>query len=174
MVPIDITQPTADAWIAVTDVAEVALEDGHIGGIEADHRRVESDIGLGEMLPEEKRLVRRVCEMLLNAVQRREKRVDVGIVCLLGGGEADLVDAIVDSVVDPVIHGINLGSKAFRIEPTPKLVDFAMLRVEKGVERGVEHANDFGGFIINNGVLLLVPKGRDCVAAFVVRVGFQV
>jgi hypothetical protein len=39
--------------------------------------------------------------VLLGAVQRREEGDHVALVGLVGGGEAGLVDAVVDAVVDP-------------------------------------------------------------------------
>lgn len=88
--------------------------------------------------------------------------------------EATFIHAVVDSVVDPFVHIINLFPEIFRQEASTWFVGFAEVRLEKGVEGGIEHSDDLGGLVVDNGVELFVPQYWHCVASNVVWVGLEV
>src|SRR5690606_11258569 len=81
----------------------------------------------------------------------------------LGGGEACLVDAVVDPVVDEVVDGIDLRAKLFRAE-------VEALR-PNAVESAVQHADDLGGLVGDDGLPPLVPEHRHRHPAAVVGHG---
>ena len=156
--------------VVVPDHLQVALEQRMIGDVEAGQGGVEPDVGLGDVVAEQVRGLARG-EVGLEAVEAGEEGVHVGVVGGLGGGEAALVDAVVDGVVDPGVHGVDVGAVRFGEEGS---CGFAQPRGDEGVEGGVEHADDLGGLVVDDGFALAVPEGRDGVAARVVRVGFVV
>jgi hypothetical protein len=91
------------------------------------------------------------------------------LIRFLGGGEAGFVDAVVDVVVGPFVCGFDLALEVRREED-----DVSVLLREEGVEFGVEHADDFRGFVGDDRVGLFVPEGGHCEAAFVVWVDREV
>jgi hypothetical protein len=77
----------------VDEPPEVALEVADIDRIEADQGGEQPPVGLGEPVAEQIALADRRC---LQPVERLEQRQHRFLVGLLGGGEAGLVDAVVD------------------------------------------------------------------------------
>ena len=97
--------------------------------------------------------------------------MDAAVVRLLGACHDAFVHAVVDGVVDPFVHGIDGWELVLGEERSGGL---AQGRVDEGVEGGVEHADDFGGLVVDNGLALEVPEGGYCEAAGVVGVRFVV
>ena len=83
-------------------------------------------------------------------------------VCGLRGGEAGLVHAVVDVVVCPVVGCFDL-----RLQVGGEEVDVFVILGQDRIEFGVEHADDFGGFVGDDGVSLFVPEGWHSETAFV-------
>ena len=101
-VPIQIAQPDVDGRVVVADHFHVALEDGVVGCVEADHGRVEADVGFGDVWTEEVgATVGGGLEVGFDAVEGVEEGVDGVVEGLLRCCEAAFVDAVVDVVVDP-------------------------------------------------------------------------
>lgn len=147
------------------DVADVALEVLDVHDVEADDRCVETDVRFGDRLPE----VVWAClfgglifQVGFRLVEGGEELADGFLVGFLRGGEAGFVDPVVDVVVSPFVGGLDLGAEVGGEE-----VDVAVLLGEKGVEFGVKHADDFGGFVGDDCVVPFVPEGGDREAAFV-------
>ncbi len=69
--------------------------------------------------------------MGLGLVEGVEEGGDVALVGVLGGGEAALVDAVVDLVVLPLVGGVDLGAQGVGIE-----LDGAVLFVDDIVKLG--------------------------------------
>src|SRR5690606_27466943 len=84
----------------------------------------------------------------------------------LGGGEAGPVAAVVDGVVHPLVDGVDALPQRGWVEGPVVAGD--------GGEGAVEHADDVGGFIADDGVPLPVPEHRHRGAAFVAGVRLQV
>lgn len=116
MVPVQVTQPLVQARVAAANVANVALEVLHVHRVEARQRHVQPDVRLGEGLAEEVRAVGLRGEVLLCAVEGLEDADDALLVGLAGGGEAGLVDAVVDAVVCPRVGLFDLALQALWVK----------------------------------------------------------
>jgi len=92
-----------------------------------------------------------ISKVFLQPVERFEDRVDVGFVSFLCGGKPGFVNAVVDGVIDPFVHLINLRSKVIGQEACFALGLFAPFTGKKMVEGGVEHADDFTAFVVDDG-----------------------
>lgn len=136
-IPIQIPQPPMNGWIAASDIPDITLEVLHIHWIEPDYRRIQADVGFGDVFAEIKGLGV-LGQVFFDAIEGAEEGLDGFFVGGLGGGEAGFVDAIVDVVVGPVIGAFDFGLEVFGEE-----VDFAVLRGNNVVKLGVEHADDF-------------------------------
>ena len=82
-------------------------------------------------------------QVLFRAIQAFEQLDDGLLVRFLRGGEAGFVDAVVDVVVGPFVRFFDLG-----LEVLGEEVQVCVLGRDEGVETGVEHAEDFGGFVV--------------------------
>ena len=51
-IPIQLSQPAMNRWIAAPDIPDITLEVLHIHGIEPDYRRIQADVGLGDVIAE--------------------------------------------------------------------------------------------------------------------------
>ncbi len=85
----------------VDQSATVALEVQVIDGIEPHQRREKPPVGFCRPVAEKET---RVGKPTLQPVERVEKRADGGIVRFLRGGEARLVDAVVDRRIDALVQ----------------------------------------------------------------------
>lgn len=168
VVPVQIANPAMDVGIARPDVAKIGLEMLDVDGIESDDGGEESDIGFGDVGAKVKG-TRRRGQVGFDAVKRFEQLSHVLLVCFLGGCKAGFVDAVVDVVIYPGIGFVDLGLQVFGEQN-----DVAVFGGDDVVEFGVEHANDLGGFVRDNGLVLLVPEGGDGEASRVVFVGGKV
>ena len=88
----------------------------------------------------------------LDPVQRFEQFCHGLVIGGLGCGEAGLVDAVVDVVIDPRIDRVDLRAQSLWIV----IVGIA----GQLVEGRVEHADDLRTFVRDDGVALLVPQDR--------------
>lgn len=133
-------------------------------------------------------------EMCLYAVKRGKQWVDVSVVGFLGCSETTLVDAIVDRMVHPFVHSIDLGSKMLRIETLSLLVCLTKLRLNQIagkdqlriaisvdtlgqvylLELCEEHANNLTRLIVDNRFGLFIPKSGNSVSPSVIRISLQV
>jgi hypothetical protein len=73
------------------------------------------------------------------------------------------VDAVIHGRIDELVDPIDLGAQLRRI--------IVRADVCERIERGIEHADDFGGFVVDDGALFLVPKNRHAGTAAIVRIG---
>lgn len=166
--PVQIPQPFVQIRIPGPDILDVALEMLHVHGVEAHDGRVQPYIGLGDLVAEVEG-ARGFCEVCLGAIEAREQFAHVVLVCLLGGGEARLVHAVVDVVVRPGVCLVDFVAEPLRVQ-----VDVAVGRLElfgqQVVELGVQHTDDLGGLVGHDGLLLLVPEDRHGEARGVVAV----
>ena len=106
-IPIQVPHPLVQRRVSRTNVANVALEVLHIHRVEADDRRVQSDIGFRD--------VRAVVvwsfgrgKVRLRAVEGFEELGNGGLVGILGRGEAGAVHAVVDVRVGPLVGGFDV------------------------------------------------------------------
>lgn len=116
MVPVQVAQPLVHRGVSRANVPDIALEVLHVDGVESHNRHVQSHISLGELLAEPVRAVLLLGQVLLAAVEGLEERGDVALVGFGGGGEAGLIDAVVDEVVDPGVGFVDLSGKVLGVE----------------------------------------------------------
>src|SRR5690242_20023335 len=102
---------------------EVAHEDRMISGVEADEGCKQSDVGFGDMRAKQVRLVSRGAEVRFQTVKRGKEGVDVGVIRLLARGEAALVDPMIDGIVNPLVHLINLLTQMLWVKPAAGPID---------------------------------------------------
>src|SRR6185437_3363426 len=144
----------------LVDVAQVAFEMAVMDGIEAHQGREEPPIRLGGAVADEMALPP---EARLDPIERAEERRNRLLIGLLARGEAGLVDAVVDRVVNARVDRIDIAGEIARIK--------VRARVGEGGEGAVEHADDIGRFVVDDGALLLVPQDRHAGAPVGVRIG---
>ncbi len=130
-----------------------------IDRVEADQRREQPDVGLGQVVTEQKAPVG---EPLLKPIERFEQREHRFFIGGLRGREARLIDAVVERVVDPSIDRVDVGAQRLRVVVAGSCSDLIELRIQ--------HPDDLGGFVIDDGAPVLVPQHRNCGAAGVVRI----
>lgn len=136
--------------IFIPNHLQIALENGEICNIKSDQRRVQPDVRFRDILSEQIRLMAWISEVFLQPVERFENRIDVGVIGFLCRREARFVNTIVDSVIDPFVHLVNLRSKVIGQEACFSLGFFAPFARKKIVEAGIEHTDDFAAFIVDN------------------------
>src|SRR5262245_12316201 len=144
----------------VGDALPVAAEQREISDVEAHQRRKQAPVGLGDAAAGAVGLAR---EPGLELVEGGEQRVVGGLVGGLRLGEAAAVDAVVDIGIDEVVEAIDLGPQRRGVEVGAVSRD--------AVELAVEHADDFGGLVVDDPPRLLVPQRRDRDLAGVTRIG---
>src|SRR5262245_21665543 len=144
----------------VGDALPVAAEQREIGDVEAHQRREQPPVGFGDAAAGEISLAR---EPGLELVEGGEQRVVGGLVGGLRLGEAAAVDAVVDVGIDEVVEAVDLGPQRLRVEVGALSPD--------AVELAVEHADDFGGLVVDDPPRLLVPQRGDRDLAGVARIG---
>jgi hypothetical protein len=94
---------------------------------------------------------------------------------LVGNGGRYLVDAIVELVINPIIHFVNLLTEGFGIK-----VPLGMFLIEEFVKSRIEDANDLARLVVDyyksgrlrktNCLKLLIPKYRNSVSVLVIWV----
>lgn len=110
---VDAARPPEDVGIVLLDTLDVALEVCVVDGVEADDASPRADVGLGQGVTDQ---VVVLGQCGLDLVQGVEQRWDVLVIGFLRGREADLVDTVVDRVIDPLVHLIDLGAEGLRVK----------------------------------------------------------
>ena len=108
-VPVQVFQPLIQSRVIIPDYLQVALEDIVVGHIETDHGRVQADICFRDIFSEKERPMAGLAKVFLQPVERFKEREEVRFVRFLVGSEPSLVHPVVDGVVDPVVHFVDLG-----------------------------------------------------------------
>ena len=130
----------------VGDLPQIALEVAEIDRVEADQRREQAPVRLGQPLAAEEALVG---EPRLEPIERLEQSAERLLIGGLGGGEAGAVDPVVDGRVDTRVERVDLGPEIRRI--------IVALGRAQAVESAVEHANDLRRFVADDRAGLSVP-----------------
>ena len=112
--------------------------------------------------------------MLLQSIQGVEQGVQIRFVRFLRGCETCLVHPVVDRMVHPLIHGINLRAQMFRIKPSPRVIRLSKLLGQQRIKLLKKHANDLTTLITHNRLFFLIPQRRHQIFPFVIRIGFPV
>ncbi len=89
----------------------------------------------------------------LQPVERGEQRLHRLLVLVLRGGEAGAIDAVVDGAIDALVEAVDLGSQRLGIQIGQPA------RGER-VEIAVQHAQDLGRLVVDDGAGFLVPEDR--------------
>lgn len=147
------------AWV-VRELAAVGFEEAVVGGVEADQGDEGAEVGFGQAVADE---VIVPFEPALQLVEHGEDAFDRLVVGRLRGGEAGLVDAVVEQVVQARVQRVDVGGEFGRVEAGRR-------RREVG-EGGVEHAQDVGALVVHHHALGHVPEHGHGGAAGDVGVG---
>ena len=107
-----------------------------IDQVEPDERGKEPPVGLGQAVAHQ---IAGFAQAILQPVQGTEERYDGAVIGFLCRGEAALVDAVVERVVDAVVDGRD--GLAQVLGPEIRIVASDM------VEGAVEHTDDFRTFV---------------------------
>jgi len=145
---VQLAQPVGEVRI-VLDAPQVALEVAVVHRVEADERGEQSPVGLGQVLTGE---IAQLVEATLQPVQRTEYLREGLLIGFLAGGKAGPVDTVVDRRVDTRVERIDLAAQRLRIE--------IERRSGQVVERAVEDADQLGGFVVDDALLLAIPQQR--------------
>ena len=147
----------------VGDAVPVALEQREIGDVEAHQGREQPPVRLGDLVADQITLAG---EPRLDVVERGEQRVVGFLVGRLRFGEAAAINAVIDVVVDLGIDAVDLGAQRLRIKIGRVGADAGEFRVE--------HADDLGGFVVDDPLGLLVPQRRHRDLAGIMRIARRV
>lgn len=190
VLPIQVAHPLVQVRIPGANVAQVALEVLDVDGIEADDCGVEADVGFGGVRGGEQVGGGGLGEGSFDAVEGGEEGGHVFGVGFFGAAgvwsvrcsngreervresirsEAGLVHAVVDVVVDPVVHLFDVFLQVFGVK-----VNVLVLLGELVVEGGVEHADDFAAFVADDLAGFLVVESGHGEASAVVGVLLEV
>lgn len=152
-VPVQISKPFMQSWIIVSNHFQIALEKREIRHVEPSECGIQSYIRFRDMISEQ---IGRLSggKMRLQTVKRLEQSMHIGVVCLLGGRKATLVDSIVNGTVHPFVHGLDIFCFVARKE---RFRGLAHGWIDEGIESSVEHADNLRGLIVNDGLALAVP-----------------
>ena len=134
-----------------------------INGVEPDQRGEQSPVGFRQRLADEIALRRKP---RLDLIERGEERAIGFFVSLLRRCEASAIHAVVDVWIDEVVDAVDLAAQRRRI--------VVGAYVGQRVERAVEHADDVGRLVIDDGAALLVPQHWHGNAAGELRIGLEI
>src|SRR3569623_3683421 len=143
-------------WI-VAYTPQIAFEVRVIHGIEAQQRREQAPVGGGDARAQQVTPLRQTD---VHLVERGEQGIEGLFVGLLRRREASAVHAYVDAFVNFGVERIHLRTQRGRKKQ--------QARVAEGVEGAVEHLDDLGGFVVDDGARVLVEQHRNGDAAGVV------
>lgn len=101
-IPIQLSEPLVDIWVARADISDIRLEMLDIHSIEANDGGEESDIGFCDVLAEIERPFG-FREVLFYFVETAEESCDGFLVGFLCGCEPGLVHTIVDIIIRPIV-----------------------------------------------------------------------
>src|SRR5580693_9895739 len=147
----------------VGDAAQIALEMAVIDGVETDERGEQPPVRFGDLTADQITLPR---QALFELIESDENGAGGFFVGCLAGGKAGAIDAVIDVRIDEVVDAIDFGAQ-FR-----GIVIGA--HIGERIEGGIEHADDFGGFVVDDGTALLVPQHRNRHAAGIMRIGEKI
>ena len=148
----------------------VAFEEAEIGGVEADERDEEADVGFGEGGAGQEGAA--VGKAGFQLAQHGEDALIGFLIGDLRGGEAGAVDAVVERGVDALVESVDFGAKGLRVE-----IDTL---IRQRAKTAVQHAHDIGRLVVDDGLFFLVPQhghrraageGRCCLRVEFVHIG---
>ena len=93
----------------------------------------------------------RVGQLLLYLIQRLKQLLDRLVIGFLGRGKSTFIDTVVHIVVDPGVVFVDLG-----LQILGEQLHSGILLRQQFVERGVEHADDLGRFVVDDFIRLFV------------------
>ena len=140
------------------DRALVAPEQRVIHEIEAQQARQQPPVGFGDLRAGE---IACVAEMFFEPVERTEQQVDRLFVSRLVAREAHAVHAVVDAVVHALIDGVDRRAQRVGV--------VVLMPIGERLEGAVQHADDLGRLVVDDGSRLPIPQHRHGHIAAVVR-----
>lgn len=164
VVPVEVLHPLVDLGVAVSNGSVVALEVGKVDGIESDDGGEQPDVGFGQLVGVQ--VGSAVFQHLFDAIEALEKGFDVGFVCVLEGGKAAFVNAVVDIGVDPFVEGVNFLGVVLGV-----VSNATGLFGDEIIESVVEITDHFAGFVVDDGVELVIPNDGYGASLLVVWIG---
>lgn len=156
-------EPGESVW-RVLDCELVALEMSDVDRIEPDHGGEKANIGFGHDISADELLLPK---SLFDTLLRLEHQISILLVLGLGGSKARLVHAIVQVIVDPSVSFVDGRQEACRTQVKSWVTSNL-------IELGIEHTDNFGTLVVDDGVEFLIPEDGDGETAVVVRIGTEV
>ena len=99
-------------------------------------------------------------------IERCEQRAHRFFIGGLSGGEAGAIDAVINVRVDDVIDAVDVAAQFGRV--------VIGVHVREFLERGIQHSDDFGGFVVDDGAPLFVPQHGHRHATGIMRIGKKI
>jgi hypothetical protein len=161
-IPVQILQPLIQQWIIVSYCAKVALEVLHINRIKPDQRRVEPEIELSNLRPQDiwPSVFR---QKFFKSVQRLKNRYNILVVSSLVWRKPSFVDSSIQICLHPFSHLIDLLPQFLWIE-----IYVAIFPQQNRIESSIKIPQYFQTLIINQLICLLIPQNWYTVTSFVV------
>ncbi len=144
-------------------MTQIALEMAVVDGVEAHERREQAPVGFGEQIADQIALK---SQPPFKPLQAAKQLCDSRFVSFLTRGEACAVDAVVDRLVDPTVDLVDF--------PGQRIGIVIRQLVGEVVEFRVEHSQDIGRLVVDDGVGFLVPQHRYRGATGKERIGLAV
>jgi hypothetical protein len=113
-------------------------------------------------------------QMLFDLVHCGKQRIHVLVVRGLCRGEAGLVDSVIDQMVHPLVHLVDVAAEGGRVETPARSVSLLQLRRQQVIEFGIHHADNLAALVVHDGFGLGIPEHGDGIAACIRRVGFEI
>ena len=153
---------------------QIAHEDIVVSNIEPNQRRIQPDISFSDVVPKQVRRMTRLTKVRLQPIQGLKQRYQIVFVRRLRGRKAGLVDPIIDRMINPIIHRIDLAAQSLGVEAPARLRALTQVLRQQAVKSRIEHPKDLATLIADNRLRLLVPQRRHGKPTHILRVGLVV
>jgi hypothetical protein len=114
LIPIQFPKPVVNPWVVVADHSDVALEEGVICCIKTNDAGEESKVCFSYVVSKEVRVMARLRQVCFQAIEAVENTMYGFVVRFLRFCKSCSVDAVVDHIVDPLVHLLDVGLQVGR------------------------------------------------------------
>lgn len=131
-----------------------------VGCVKSGDGRVQSDICFRDVRAEEERSAMAcgwIAQVCFYSVEGFKQWIHIRIVRFLTCCKTAFIHAVVDGIVNPIIHFVNLGPEMFRIESFALLVSFTIHWFDQIVKFCIQHPDNLRRLVVDDGLGLLVP-----------------
>jgi len=164
--PVQLLHPPVDIRISMADITDVTFEVSDVDRIEADDSDPKPDVSFCELITDEEFLA---LERLFDLVQGLEHFINCSLICFGAARKTGLVNAVIDSIVNPIVNGVDFLTKFLGIN-----VDFGLINGDKIVELRIEDSDDLGALVIHDFLIFLVPEHRNREPSGIAWLGFKI